>query len=357
MDIGGVDFSHIADSFGIVSFPLTLFQFWQASRQHQAAEEQRSVDQTVDGYLEWLRREGHREITQKLDESGSAMAELRQLIEMLTNATAEHEAEILSELADFKAAFDTRFDVVEKMLGTINTKISLFAAATTTSQDIANFEKRYLECVKKEYDKLKFIGLKNVREVAAKTSISFVSLNIRPDHDEGEPLPAEQVLLNTPRIAIRGPAGSGKTTLFSWIALQCTEADDVENPWRHGIPFVISLRNLVESEKGVPRLDRLVEYTLRRDQYALTPPAGWIESTLSEGRAVILVDGVDELPQASGLISGRGLQISRRTIRLGSTFLLDHLKKKVTKAKNCGIHLIRSLAATWMIWTAPLLKY
>jgi len=291
-----MDYSDLSNLFSLVGLPLTLLQFWQAERQQLRASTDRDAQEALEHYLEWLRREGHKDIVLRLESSALATAELHGFLQQLLSATDENSERIMSQLDTLSTGLSTKLDATISAVDRVERKLSLFVGVEKVDQTSRQFEMQYLECVKKEFDRLKFIGLRSMREVPTRTSIAFVSLNVRADAEDSEPLPAEQVLLLNPTMTIRGPAGAGKTTLFSWIALQCAESLEDENPWRHGIPFVIPLRNLVAEEKGIPRVDRFLDYTLRPNQYDIKAPAGWIGQVLSEHRAVLLIDGVDELP-------------------------------------------------------------
>ncbi|RFU85734.1 NACHT domain-containing protein [Streptomyces triticagri] len=94
---------------------------------------------------------------------------------------------------------------------------------------------------------------------------------------------AEDLFAVHDRILLRGDAGSGKTTLLQWLA---TTAED-------RIPYVLPLRTLI-------RADRLPPPEAFLDSAACphAPPEGWAERVLGAGRALVLVDGLDEVPSA-----------------------------------------------------------
>ncbi|WP_078887694.1 NACHT domain-containing protein [Streptomyces sp. NRRL S-118] len=93
----------------------------------------------------------------------------------------------------------------------------------------------------------------------------------------------------------RGPAGSGKSTLVQWLALNAarrTFAAELAD-WNRCVPFVLRLRAFTAAEV-LPLPDDF----LRAAGVPLhgSAPAGWVESLMSSGRALVLVDGVDEVP-------------------------------------------------------------
>ena len=59
----------------------------------------------------------------------------------------------------------------------------------------------------------------------------------------------ESVLIGKRRLVVEGQAGSGKTTLFQWLAVRAAR-EDFEAPlegWNDSIPFFIRLREYAES--------------------------------------------------------------------------------------------------------------
>ncbi|MCY0995485.1 NACHT domain-containing protein [Nannocystis sp. ILAH1] len=114
------------------------------------------------------------------------------------------------------------------------------------------------------------------------------------------PSPIEDVLKSLKsrgnRLLIRGHAGSGKSTLLRWIALQAAAFDvgSVEankDNWRTLIPLLIRLRDLSEFVLSTP--ESLVNVT---SSGLGSPSPEWVEDSLSSGCAMVLLDGIDEIP-------------------------------------------------------------
>ncbi|WP_406698308.1 leucine-rich repeat domain-containing protein [Singulisphaera sp. Ch08] len=279
----------------LIGFPLSLYQWWQANRDSSKAAEKQNVDETITDYLEWLRRTNHKTLVDRLEASRDEMQLLRHLLEKLQSQSMEQTNSILLYLAKFDSNLIGKIDSLALKIDQMVSQSATFPRLMPPQDThTAEFEKDYLNFVRKEYDRLKLIGVR-MRDIPLKTRIAFVSLNVRQDV-ESEPTPAEEVLLATPALTIKGPAGSGKSTLLRWIALQCTETETEDNPWRHGIPFFIPLRILVGHEKGKPQPSQFAAYTLRPADYPLSVPAGWVNNVLSQKRGILLIDGVDELP-------------------------------------------------------------
>ncbi|MET8850023.1 NACHT domain-containing protein [Amycolatopsis sp. NPDC004625] len=123
-------------------------------------------------------------------------------------------------------------------------------------------------------------------------SVAYLSLSVASDLDvPGDRI--EHVLPRTSKILLRGEAGSGKTTLLQWLAVQCASRqlrnvdgwDDVE-------PFLVRLRRF--SHEPLPAPERFLDEVGRH--IADEMPPGWVHRQLRQGTAVVLVDGLDEVP-------------------------------------------------------------
>ncbi|GAB2955825.1 NACHT domain-containing protein [Streptomyces pseudoechinosporeus] len=111
------------------------------------------------------------------------------------------------------------------------------------------------------------------------------------------PQPADQALTHHERILLRGEAGSGKTTLVQWLAVSTAHRDlDGRMAYLSGrIPFVLPLRTLTRHGERLPApKDFLaaVGSPLTGEQ-----PAGWEARVLTTSRGLVLIDGIDEVPE------------------------------------------------------------
>jgi len=218
-----------------------------------------------------------------------------------------------------------------------------------------HYTRRFCQHVIEQYDILELFGCDIPRELQRhQLSVAYVSLNLSPEK-EGESLagsqrgdskkaigsrkkpkteqelvetgaPIENVLDGvveaTGRLMIRGPAGAGKSTLLRWCAIHAAQqvitAPSVfskpssivnsSNPspewsrlkdanpighsdsWRWKIPLLIRLRDCPDG-----RLPAATEFPRFLAKHLSSPPTHWITSLLEGGRALVLLDGVDEI--------------------------------------------------------------
>jgi len=116
------------------------------------------------------------------------------------------------------------------------------------------------------------------------------------DIDDRETVPVDEALASTSRLFVRGPAGSGKTTLLQWVAVLSASRSHAGQlaEWNDRIPFFIKLREFAGKELPLPSI-----FPILIDRVALAEdlPNGWVKHQLESGRALVLIDGLDELPQ------------------------------------------------------------
>ncbi len=187
--------------------------------------------------------------------------------------------------------------------------------APAGSEHDEEFRARYLTHVSETLDELEQFGI-DVRRYKPRTlvSVAYLSLQVstdsrrpgrgdRPDErwfadgrrtvTSGSSLRAEAALAENPRTLLRGDAGSGKTTLLQWLAVTAARSG-FSGPladWNGSVPFLVRLRSY--ADQSLPRPEQFL--TGVADPLVDVLPEGWVHRQLDTGRALLLVDGVDEL--------------------------------------------------------------
>lgn len=215
---------------------------------------------------------------------------LVQIIRHLPSFQPRALAEVLSRATAQTALLE---DVLARLPRT-----SLYAPAGTDNDD--EFRDEYLRYIAANLDRLELLGLSMKDKPRLALSVAYLSLTVSGQERQrlewfGETDQArsgvrvESAL--SARTFVRGEAGSGKTTLLDWLAVTAARggfADDLCR-WNGLIPFPIRLRSYADSP--LPRPEEFLTGPL-----AGLMPSGWAHRVLREGRGLVLVDGVDEVP-------------------------------------------------------------
>ncbi|MFC8829878.1 NACHT domain-containing protein [Streptomyces sp. NPDC057137] len=175
------------------------------------------------------------------------------------------------------------------------------ATLRQTPDHSASFEDRYRAYVTETFGELRIFGLDFSRSEDERWPLDSAYLSLELVHGEGgegatpERGRVESALRDRQRVLLRGAAGSGKTTLVQWLAVNAAR-DSFPDQLAHlggRIPVVLPLRTLVRGA-ALPAPGDF----LSAAGHPLSPPAGWMEAVLTDGRGLLLVDGVDEMPEA-----------------------------------------------------------
>ncbi|MBT2676763.1 NACHT domain-containing protein, partial [Streptomyces sp. ISL-14] len=185
------------------------------------------------------------------------------------------------------------------------------------------FRRRYLELVSTSLDEVELFRRASDRAAAqARLSVAYVSLRasgddgthrrtggprgrslplLRPDMSDWEDggrgeaagMRVEAALGGASRVLLRGEAGSGKTTLLRWLAVTAARGAFTGElaGWNGLTPVFVKLREYSGRVLPVPEamLDSVAGHITG------VMPKAWVERQLAEGRALLLIDGVDEL--------------------------------------------------------------
>jgi hypothetical protein len=205
-------------------------------------------------------------------------------------------------------------------------RIRLESQQPDRDAEAARFEAEYRRAVIRNLDEIELFGVDVSPESRRhRLSVAYITLSVAqvisvgnalpepgstsngiaddaPDEEPGEVIPVDQALRRSRRLIVRGHAGSGKTTLLQWVAVRSALGDFGEQlaDWNDTVPFFIRLRHSVDDRVRAPAdMPRPETFpALVAGAIAGTMPPTWVHDQLSSGRAILLIDGVDEVPEA-----------------------------------------------------------
>lgn len=221
----------------------------------------------------------------------------------------------LQQFSAFVDAFDKVADRIERIEDAIR---YYFARSSGDSEAYGRFEIDYRLAIARQADYLELFGADIAPEAKRhELSIAYVTLSLdtrasanRSEYSSFDSALARIAAQKRRCLLVRGEAGSGKSTLFRWAALQAGGAADVDRrregsptttaqaldspnqslPWQGHVPFLIRLRDF---QGGLPPAQELARHSV---QTLGVEPPGWTLAQLAAGRAIVMLDGVDEVP-------------------------------------------------------------
>ncbi|GLV79305.1 NACHT domain-containing protein [Streptomyces hygroscopicus] len=209
-------------------------------------------------------------------------------------------------------------------LNELITKIDiLIERIPSQSAQDARFERRYAAYMIGKHSALTIVGIDlSHAEATWPLDAAYLSLEAVPSHqdrpegtfeetfegtaDAASPaalpaalpsaLPADRALSGHQRVLLRGTAGSGKTTLVQWLAVHAARQEPPRGLEQliGRVPFVLPLRTIARRD-ALPSPAAFLA-AVHNPLDGAQPP-GWADRVLSAGRGLLLIDGIDEIPE------------------------------------------------------------
>jgi energy-coupling factor transporter ATP-binding protein EcfA2 len=222
------------------------------------------------------------------------------LAELVLRESAAYAVTVAGKLPDFQVAATRELlkrtgELMEELTRVLDIVGSMREQAGRN--DVASgFETQYRRAISHRLDRMQLFGVRLVGAGAREPEISVAYVTLTSAHQRStKSSDVDSSLASLTRVVVRGEAGSGKTTLLQWLAIRAARTDftGVLESWNARMPLYISLRDYTSA--SFPPPEEFVA-SIAPNLVALMP-AGWVQGVLAGG-ALVLIDGVDEVPAA-----------------------------------------------------------
>ncbi|MBV9257923.1 MAG: NACHT domain-containing protein, partial [Ktedonobacteraceae bacterium] len=251
------------------------------------------------------------------------------LYELIVNESCQYIVDIASQFPHFTertlAEVLTRERHLVEIAECTVQEVTRLRTQLNPQVEAARFELDYRRAVLRKLDELELFG-SSMSVTTRKYSLSLAYVVLSLEHQVLRPLQERDllearylvddqdkklqlvrtiteltaVLAETSYLLLRGEAGSGKTTLMQWVAVQAASQCFPQElaSWNGLVPFFIRLRQHVRMESQSEPIWPAPEAfpALIAPAIAGAMPPGWVHRQLLDGRAVVLIDGIDEVP-------------------------------------------------------------
>jgi hypothetical protein len=212
----------------------------------------------------------------------------------------------LQQVVLVRSALDVLIETIRNASSVVERGRDLSRDTRFAQLEAPPFERRYLDFIAQSFGRFELFGVNRGREPSKQSfSESYISLTVArtsdPDQsaeNEDEELTGAGVAVATAlsgrkRVIVRGSAGSGKTTLLGWLAANgaAGRLTGESGPWGEVVPFLVRLRDF--TARTLPKVEELASFAASAIDGERPP--GWASGCFATGRALLLIDGVDEL--------------------------------------------------------------
>lgn len=244
-----------------------------------------------------------------------------------------------------RAIHDRLDDLAENLTSSANMQSQILSVLEFLEQSVAelgsekylerrDFLERYYRAIRNTLDRMELYGLDVKKDNPARSqqlSVAYISLNLTAkDAGANEGSRSWEAVLDTlsvgesGRLLVRGDAGMGKTTLLRWAAIAIASQTSLSydsvlgiarlrreaglggdvagagrgaasaqaaSAWRSRVPLLIVLRECPDGAFPKPE-----QFPLFVNKQVGAVPAGFVEWLLERGKALVMIDGLDEVP-------------------------------------------------------------
>ncbi|MEU8787146.1 NACHT domain-containing protein [Streptomyces sp. NPDC048637] len=240
--------------------------------------------------------------------AGTLVEQTRTLTELIHGPSAASSAAATVVLPPRTADYPTAKEAADEEITFQDSGSPPHSSVSDLASHDAAFEARYAQDTAALHNHLTIFGIDLTHSPDSwPLDAAYLGLQCEPVPQDAEitpdtagqddpPLPAEQALSGRGQVLVRGVAGSGKTTLLQWLAVAAArdELPEALAGLRGRVPFLLPVRRF--AREGLPSPGTFLSAVGHRDAGAA--PDGWTERVLDAGRALLLIDGIDEAPES-----------------------------------------------------------
>ncbi|TVQ46103.1 MAG: NACHT domain-containing protein [Gloeocapsa sp. DLM2.Bin57] len=144
-----------------------------------------------------------------------------------------------------------------------------------------------------------YIDVNFLEEISSQEIFSFKTLSKLPPSEldrfglgdvSQKQIPGVEAVESLLKVRVLGKAGCGKTTFLQHLAIQCNQGDFASNR----VPIFITLRDFAEESRQIQNYSLLSYINAEFVTSGITNPS-LLETLLSQGRVLLLLDGLDEV--------------------------------------------------------------
>lgn len=165
----------------------SFMQWFTSEYRAKHGKKKEETAELIQHYIEWLRRQRHKEILNKLETSCEAQASIEKLLRQLRDESDKKQKAILAQFVENSEIVHEQWDRIEYKVDRI-----LFKEPIDTTKEERKFEKEYLGQVKREFQRLRVLGVSEMRQIRQELSIAYVSLNLKKTSTKEETTSEEE---------------------------------------------------------------------------------------------------------------------------------------------------------------------